>query len=104
MPKYILWSKNPELWQLRGKKLSLRSAVEQSRSARLRIQQEGIDREFVRLRTRWRQLVADGRVARARKDQAAMQHIALQIAAFYRDCGALGASMDSLLSEAQALS
>src|SRR5262249_35229078 len=73
---------------------------EQSRSTRLRIQQERMDREFVSLRTRWRQLVADGRIATARTDRAAMQRIARQIATFYRDCGALDATFDSMLNEA----
>jgi hypothetical protein len=95
----IQWSRNPELWTFRAKRLKLHASIEQSRSARLLSEKEHIEREYRRLRARWSQLVHDGRFARRRNDGRAMQRLAVQIAAFYQDVGTVESRVDLVLDE-----
>ena|SRR5262245_29400692 len=95
----IQWSRNPELWAFRSKRLKLQASIAQSRAARLVTEKEQINREYQRLRTRWRQLVKDGEFATTRHDAGAMHRIANQIAAFYRDFGIFETRVDSVLNE-----
>jgi hypothetical protein len=102
MAEPIHWSQNPELWTFRAKRLKLAAIIEQSRSDRLRIEREYIDREYHRLRARWSQLVEDGRFAKKKKDERAMQRLAVQIAAFYQDIGVVESRVDLVLDEVAA--
>jgi hypothetical protein len=102
MAEPIQWSRNPDLWTFRAKRLKLHTSIEQSRSARLLSEREHIEREYQRLRTRWGQLVEDGRFARARNDDRAMHRLAVQIAAFYQDVGTVESRVDFVLDQVAA--
>jgi hypothetical protein len=102
MAEPIHGSRNPELWTFRAKRLKLQAVIEQSRSDRLRREREHIESEYQRLRARWNQLVEDGRFAKRKKDESAMQRLAVQIAAFYQDIGLVESRVDLVLDEVAA--
>ncbi|HEX7797150.1 MAG TPA: hypothetical protein VF456_22465 [Vicinamibacterales bacterium] len=102
MAEPIHWSRNPELWMFRAKRLKLRTVIEQSRSDRLRSEREYIEREYHRLGARFTQLVEDGWFAKRKKDERAMQRLAVQIAAFYQDIGVVESRVDLLLGQVAA--
>jgi len=102
MAEPIQWSRNPELWTFRAKRLKLRASIEQSRSTRLLSEREHIEREYQRLRLRWGQLVDDGRFAKAKDDERAMHRLAVQIAAFYQDVGTVESRVDVVLDQVAA--
>ena len=97
MSEPIQWSKNPELWAFRAKRLKLRAAIDQARIERFHAEKQHIEREYRRLRERWRQLAEDARFAKARNDPRAKHRLAGHIAAFYRDIGIIEAYVDSVL-------
>jgi len=59
MGEPVQWSKNPELWAFRAKRLKLHAAIDQARAARFLAEKEYIEREYQRLRDRWRLLAED---------------------------------------------
>ena len=97
------WSRNPDMWRLHGKRLSLRAAIEASRSLRLAVRQERLDREHTRLCSRWQALVNEGQIAQRMNDPAVMRRVANRIAAFYQQFGAFERDVDALLLETDGL-
>lgn len=97
------WSRNPDMWQVRGKMLGLRTAIDQTRATRLKSSQGRIEREYQQLCDRWCDLIDDARVAQRMNDRAATQRLAQEIAIFYQQFGLLEGRIDSVLSEAESL-
>src|SRR5262245_1811610 len=97
MPELIPWSRNPEVWAFRAKRLRLKAAINHARSMRFIVEQEHIAREYQRLRERRQQLVEDGQFAKARNDPQTTCRLASQIASFYRDVGIVEGRMDTVL-------
>ena len=102
MGEPVQWSKNPELWAFRSKRLKLHAAIDRARSARFLAQKAHIEREYARLQQRWRQLAEDARFAKTRKDPRTMRRLAEHIAAFYQEVGMVEGRVDAILDEVAA--
>jgi len=100
MPSVVQWSRDPNMWRVRGKLLGLRAAIDESRSILIKSVQQRMLRDYARLCNRWRALLADCRIAQQMNDSAAIQRLANEIATFYRQLGAFEVALDSTLAEA----
>ena len=87
------------MWQVRGKFLGLRGAVEESRSIRFKSRQQRILREYARLCGRLMELLVDARIANQMNDSSAKQRLASEIATFHQEFGAFEGRLDSMLLE-----
>src|SRR5262249_37310211 len=93
----LVGSRNPDIWRLRGMRLSLHATVEKSVVLRAVIKHEHIKRECQALERLLRVLDADAKLVRS--DPAARHRVAMRVAAFYQRLGELERTIDTLSQE-----
>jgi hypothetical protein len=96
-PKILEWSHQPDNWRLRGARLSLRKATEESVALRSVITRERIKRECEALNRLRQVLLADAR--RAADDPKALRRLSQSVAVFYQRVGKLERFVESAFED-----